>query len=142
MPWQRVAAAIAFLIALGLLLNLALSRAWRTSPAAPAPTEVAEVDILASVAAVAPSPAPTTAPAAPTEAQAPTPGPTSAGVAPTRDGCPAEAPIKGNIVGRGDNDGERIYHIPGGASYDRTKPERCFPTEEAAQQAGFRKAER
>jgi micrococcal nuclease len=42
--------------------------------------------------------------------------------------------IKGNINSRGD----RIYHIPGSKSYDQTKPEAWFCTEEEAKQAGFR----
>jgi micrococcal nuclease len=48
--------------------------------------------------------------------------------------CPSEAPIKGNQSG--------IYHVPGGQSYDRTNPEECFASEEEAQAAGYRKAER
>lgn len=46
----------------------------------------------------------------------------------------ADPQIKGNIR----SDGERIYHIPGGASYERTKPEAWFCTEEEAEAAGFR----
>lgn len=47
--------------------------------------------------------------------------------------CPSWAPIKGNA-----NSG--IYHVPGGGSYTRTKPEECFRTESAAVAAGYRKA--
>ena len=51
--------------------------------------------------------------------------------------------IKGNI----DRKGERIYHVPGGAYYDRTKIDpakggRWFHTEEAARAAGWRPAKR
>jgi micrococcal nuclease len=46
--------------------------------------------------------------------------------------------IKGNINAKGD----RIYHVPGGASYEATKPEMMFCTEEEAAAAGFRKAAR
>ena len=46
--------------------------------------------------------------------------------------------IKGNINSKG----ERIYHVPGGASYDATKAEMMFCTEEEAAAAGFRKAKR
>ncbi len=35
-----------------------------------------------------------------------------------------------------------IYHVPGGASYDRTTPERCYPTAEEAEADGFRPAKR
>jgi hypothetical protein len=45
--------------------------------------------------------------------------------------------IKGNIGSSG-----KIYHVPGGAFYDRTVPELCFDTEVAAQAAGFRKSQR
>jgi hypothetical protein len=43
--------------------------------------------------------------------------------------------IKGNISGS-----NKIYHMPGGSSYNRTKPEACFGTEAEAQAEGFRKA--
>lgn len=46
--------------------------------------------------------------------------------------------IKGNINSKG----EKIYHMPGGASYDRTNPEEWFITEQEAIDAGFRKAKR
>ena len=51
--------------------------------------------------------------------------------------------IKGNINDRG----ERIYHVPGGAFYDRTrispsKGERWFCTEAEARQAGWRRSRR
>jgi hypothetical protein len=44
--------------------------------------------------------------------------------------------IKGNI-GSG---ASRVYHIPGGSFYNRTKAEACFNTEAEAQAAGFRKS--
>ncbi len=51
--------------------------------------------------------------------------------------------IKGNISDRG----ERIYHVPGGTFYDRTrissaKGERWFCTEEQARIAGWRRSKR
>ncbi len=51
--------------------------------------------------------------------------------------------IKGNIS----QSGERIYHVPGGAFYDRTvisvaKGERWFCTEAEAQAAGWRRSRR
>lgn len=45
--------------------------------------------------------------------------------------------VKGNISGS-----SKIYHIKGGASYDKVSPEACFNTETEAQAAGFRKAKR
>lgn len=52
--------------------------------------------------------------------------------------------IKGNISV---NTGERIYHVPGGYYYDRTrispsKGERWFCSEEEARAAGWRKSRR
>lgn len=49
--------------------------------------------------------------------------------------CPSWARIKGNAS-------SMIYHVPGGASYSKTKPEECFKTEAAAKAAGYRKAKR
>jgi hypothetical protein len=46
-------------------------------------------------------------------------------------------PIKGNISSKA-----KIYHIKGGAFYDRTNPEQCFNTEAEAQAAGFKKSSR
>ncbi|MDQ3413162.1 MAG: hypothetical protein M3509_13705 [Chloroflexota bacterium] len=45
--------------------------------------------------------------------------------------CPEDYPIKGNAS-------SRIYHVPDTQSYQRTIPEFCFPTTEAAEAAGFR----
>jgi hypothetical protein len=47
--------------------------------------------------------------------------------------------IKGNLT---TYDGEKIYHVPGGAYYDRTIAEEMFCTEEEAQAAGYRRSER
>jgi len=47
--------------------------------------------------------------------------------------CPADFPIKGNLP-------SRVYHLPGQPSYERTIPEFCFPSEDAATIAGFRPA--
>lgn len=49
-----------------------------------------------------------------------------------------EPTIKGNINSRG----EKIYHVPGGAFYERTIAEEMFCTEEEAVKAGFRKSKR
>ena len=46
--------------------------------------------------------------------------------------------IKGNINSKK----EKIYHMPGGAYYDRTIAEEWFKTEEEAQKAGYRKSQR
>lgn len=49
--------------------------------------------------------------------------------------CPASHPIKGNAQ-------SNIFHVPGGASYDRTVPERCYASPEAAEADGMRAAKR
>lgn len=46
--------------------------------------------------------------------------------------------IKGNINAKG----EKIYHLPGQANYDRIDAEALFENEEQAQAAGFRPAQR
>ena len=46
--------------------------------------------------------------------------------------------IKGNISAAG----KKIYHIKGGAFYDRVKPEQCFKTQAEAIAAGFVKSSR
>ncbi len=56
-------------------------------------------------------------------------------VEPIDGACPASHPIKGN-------DGSRIFHIPGGSSYDRTIPERCYARPEDAEADGYRQAKR
>lgn len=49
--------------------------------------------------------------------------------------CPVSHPIKGN-------DQSKIFHVPGGGSYARTKAERCYCDETAALADGYRKAKR
>lgn len=48
-----------------------------------------------------------------------------------------QRPIKGNVNSRG----EKIYHLPGQSSYERTDAEETFATEAAAQAAGYRRAQ-
>ena len=45
--------------------------------------------------------------------------------------CPGSHAIKGNAS-------SKIYHLPGGRSYDQTIPEACFASEEDAVAAGYR----
>lgn len=45
--------------------------------------------------------------------------------------------IKGNIT----REGEKIYHLPGQATYERVQAEETFDTEEQAQAAGFRRSQ-
>jgi hypothetical protein len=54
--------------------------------------------------------------------------------------CSPSHPIKGNFT---TYSGEPcIYHIPGGRLYPKTKPERCYVTEDDAQQDGCRRSKR
>lgn len=46
--------------------------------------------------------------------------------------------IKGNINSKG----EKIYHVPGGAYYNKTNPEEWFKTEAEAEAAGYRESKR
>ena len=48
--------------------------------------------------------------------------------------CPADQPIKGN---ERKDVGTLLYQVPGGAFYNRTKPEACFRDVAAAVGAGF-----
>ena len=62
---------------------------------------------------------------------------------PASDNTAGQCQIKGNISSRG----ERIYHVPGGASYSRTKispskGERFFCNEAEAEAAGWRASQR
>ncbi|HZG85372.1 MAG TPA: hypothetical protein VE009_10710 [Paenibacillus sp.] len=53
------------------------------------------------------------------------------------NGC-ASPTIKGNI----NDKGEKIYHVPGGAFYDRTDAEEMFCTKAEAEAAGYRRSKR
>jgi len=68
----------------------------------------------------------------PGPAPTPVPGPKPA---PAAQDCPT-GQIKGNLGGSG----SKVYHMPGGSFYNRTKAEQCFATEAEAQAAGFRKS--
>lgn len=72
---------------------------------------------------------------------APAPAPAPAAPAKTTSAETSECVIKGNIS----SSGEKIYHVPGGGSYaatkiDLSKGERWFCSEQAARDAGWRKA--
>jgi hypothetical protein len=71
-------------------------------------------------------------PWAPRPASAP---PMPAWVAPVDRACPTSHPIKAK-------DSSGIYHVPGGVSYARTVPDRCYCDEAAAEADGFVKSRR
>jgi hypothetical protein len=59
----------------------------------------------------------------------------SAWVDPVDGACPPGHPIKAKVA-------SGIYHVPGTANYERTKPDRCYAHEAAAAADGFTKAKR
>ena len=74
-------------------------------------------------------------PGAGERAEAPTvPGP-AAWVEADGGSCPATHPVKAKLA-------SGIYHVPGGANYDRTLADRCYPTPDAAETDGLRASKR
>ena len=49
--------------------------------------------------------------------------------------CPASHPVKAKLA-------SGIYHVPGGANYARTQPDRCYLSTEAAEADGLRPSKR
>ncbi|MEX1006299.1 MAG: hypothetical protein WD271_00460 [Acidimicrobiia bacterium] len=49
--------------------------------------------------------------------------------------CPASHPVKAKLA-------SGIFHVPGGANYDRTNADRCYISPEAAEIDGLRPAKR
>lgn len=56
-------------------------------------------------------------------------------VEPKGEVCPSTHPVKAKLA-------SKIFHILGGASYDRTKPDRCYASPEAAEADGLRASKR
>jgi hypothetical protein len=55
---------------------------------------------------------------------------------PNPDGsCPAAFPIKAKLS-------SKIFHVPGGGSYERTQADRCYLNEASAEADGLRQAKR
>jgi hypothetical protein len=54
-------------------------------------------------------------------------------VEPKNGSCPSSHPVKAKL-------GSGIFHLPGGASYDRTKADRCYCDADAAERDGLRAA--
>ena len=85
-------------------------------------------------AGAAPVPAPTPDTAAP--APGADPGPARVRWVPPVDGaCPDGHPLKAN-------ESSGLHHRPGGLSYERTRPDRCYATPADAEADGFRAAKR
>jgi len=49
--------------------------------------------------------------------------------------CPPGFPVKVKLT-------SGIFHVPGGLSYERTRPDRCYASPEVAAADGFRPARR
>jgi large subunit ribosomal protein L17 len=78
----------------------------------------------------------TAAPIPEAEAEAAHPEAASGWVEPNADGsCPDGHPVKAKAS-------SKIFHVPGGAMYDRTAPDRCYVSAEAAEADGFRASQR
>jgi hypothetical protein len=61
--------------------------------------------------------------------------PDAAWVDPVDDACPPSHPVKAKMA-------SKIFHVPGGLSYERTKPDRCYRDAAAAEADGLRAAKR
>jgi hypothetical protein len=69
----------------------------------------------------------------PVTVPATTPGASRA--APSDMACPGSHPVKGNRA-------SMLYHQPGGAFYEQTRPEDCFGSPADAEAAGYRRSQR
>lgn len=78
--------------------------------------------------------APVTPPAA-ADGPHPLTDPDHAWVDPVDGACPPGFPVKAKLR-------SGIYHLPGMAAYERTVPDRCYPTAETAADDGLRAAKR
>ena len=134
---------------LGLLGGLALAvvKVLRPRPGSPLldlgrPGPQPRVEQWPPLEAAAPTPqpvVPTPQPVVPTpqavEVPEPEIEPDVPWVAPHDGLCPNTHPVKANAQ-------SHIYHVPGGLSYARTVPQRCYISTEAAEADGFRPAKR
>jgi hypothetical protein len=80
-----------------------------------------------------PAAAPQWPPLAPNEPE-PSAAPAQTWVPANADGtAPTTHPVKAK-------ESSGIFHTPGGRFYDRTKPDRCYPTAAAAEADGYRRS--
>ncbi len=100
--------------------------------------KLVETPAAAPAAAPAPGPVAAPAPAPAPEPTTPEPAPVTdrSWVEPTADGeCPEGFAIKAKLS-------SKIFHAPGQLNYDRTTPDRCYASAEAAEADGLRAAKR
>lgn len=84
----------------------------------------------------APTPSPSPPPPAPEPPGASASAATTGWVEPDAGGgCPVGYAVKAK-------QSSKIFHVPGGASYDRTTPDRCYASSAAAEADGLRQAKR
>jgi hypothetical protein len=84
----------------------------------------------------APAPAPPAKKAAKKKAAAKKAAPKTPWVEPDADGgCPGSHPVKGKLA-------SKIFHLPGGFNYPRTRPDRCYVDAAAAEADGLRPSKR
>ncbi len=130
-PRLRTTFLLGLLAGLVVALVRALSREGRTPAPAPLATPRPALPVTprpAPVAHATPAPVADAAPEAAADA-------TATWTAPVDGGCPEGYPIKAK-------ESSRIFHQPGGLSYERTNPDRCYPDAAAAAADGFRAAKR
>jgi hypothetical protein len=114
------------LLLLGVLAAVALVRRRRRG----APDD-REDPVWPPLADVAVAPGPEHSPVRPPGAeQTPT-----GWVEPSNGSCPATHPVKAKVT-------SGIFHLPGSAHYDRTRPDRCYRDEAAAEADGLRAPKR
>jgi len=112
-------------------------KASPTKEAAPAEKASPTKEAAPAKKAAASTPAKKAGPAkkAPAAARAQPPAPAEWVEPDESGGCPPSHSVKAKLA-------SRIYHLPGMAAYDRTTPDRCYPSAEAAEADGFTRAKR
>jgi hypothetical protein len=99
-------------------------------PAAPAPAgRSAQRDVSIADLQEAPAPAPAKKAAAPRKKKV------EPWVEPVDGECPPTHPVKAKLS-------SKIYHLPGGFNYARTRPDRCYVSAAAAEADGLRPSKR
>jgi hypothetical protein len=118
---QLLGIVLLIVVVLGVLRRLLGSGAEPALPAEPAPTSTRPTSAPPAAAAVD----------APAGVETPVPW----WVTPDDGSCPLSHPVKAKAS-------SGIYHVPGGQSYERTTPDRCYLSPAAAEADGYRAAKR
>ena len=101
--------------------------ATRAPEPQPVPVPEPDVDLVPEPVVPVAAPAPAADPVTPSTAPA--------WVLPVDGECPDGFPVKAK-------DRSGIYHVPGSSTYERTKPDRCYPDAAAAEADGLRPPKR